>query len=141
MTIENPIFPPEGEGGGQRYESANLNIEELERFLGDTVFEDKGALKEILTGRYHIKLRTSFEEIQMGMTRKFKGVTLETLEKLERGEEVEENRGEPLSGVEPESVLALDVTMKDDKKASLEIFKVFNRNDEYRFEYVLHSGE
>ena len=133
MTIENPIFPPEGEGAHQYFESADLKLDELEQFLADTVFEDEETLKEVLTRRYHMKSRESFEEIQIGMTREFKGVTSDTLDEL--------GAGRPLSGMEPESVLTIRVAMKDDKKAHLEIFKVFNRNLEYRFEYVLKSSQ
>lgn len=134
-----PILPPEGSGADRRFDSADLNIEDLGQFLVDTKFEDREALEEVLTGRYAMKQRGNLREVEMGMTRKFKAVTEEMLDKLRAGEVDESDKGEPLSGIDPEVVLHTTIETRDEKKLNLQIFRVYNRNSKYRFEYTLDA--
>lgn len=141
MNFEEPILPPEGDGNGGRFESANLDIEELRQFFLDTKFESEESIVDLLTKDYHMHRREDILGIQMGMTRRFKGITKEELERMKSGERVHGDVGVPLSGIEPQAVARLTVGTVDESKFDLRIFKVFNRNEEFRYEYILQKIE
>jgi len=138
MNFEEPILPPEGDGNGGRFESANLDIEELRQFFLDTKFESEQAVSDLLTRDYHMHRRDDVEEITMGMTRRFKGITPDEIERMKRGERVHGDKGVPLSGIEPQAVVRMTIATADEHQFDLRIFKVFNRNEEFRYEYILN---
>lgn len=138
MNFEEPIMPPEGDGHGKRFESADLNMEDLKQYLLDTAFEDEDALVEELTKRYGMHRREGMSDMQMNMTRQFKKEDLKTIRRqIMSGEMVTENKGEPLSGKEPEEVLDLFLSTTDGNEFTLKIFQIENRNEQIRFEYTL----
>ena len=141
MTHEEfPILPPEGEGTGQRYESASLSMESLEAFLKDTQFENRQALVDILSVKYGMPQKRDEQHIEMGMTRMLTIISPEELEKAKRGE-IKSFKGHdrgPLSGHDPELMIHQVVHMQDESIFDLQIFKVHNRNQAFRFEYVLN---
>jgi len=138
MRFEEPIMPPEGDGHGNRYESANLDTEELSAYLSDTVFEDKNALISDLTDRYGMSERESEHDIKMNMTREFdKDKIAKMIQQAREGVEEDEYYGEPLSGEEPSEILNLSIRTTEGHNFVLHIYKIMNRNKKFRFEYVL----
>ena len=118
---------PEGEGRGSRFESADLDIEELTEFLRKTPLEDEDAIHDLLSNRYGIYRKDSIGHMQVGMTRIF--------------DAKKKDEGKPLSGKEPTAVARLTLKSLDDKEWDLRIFKLFNRNQKFRFEYILESAD
>ncbi len=139
MNFEEPILPPEGDGNGGRFESADLDIEELRQFFLDTKFESQESLVDLLSRDYHMHRRDDIAEITMGMTRRFKGITPDEIERMKKGETVHGDMGVPLSGIEPRAVARMTIETADENQFDLRIFKVFNRNEEFRYEYILNS--
>jgi hypothetical protein len=139
MNFEEPILPPGGDGNGGRFESADLDIEELRQFFLDTKFESEESIIDMLSRDYHMHRRDDVEEITMGMTRRFKGITPDEIERMKKGERVHGDIGVPLSGIEPQAVARMTIATADENQFDLRIFKVFNRNEEFRYEYILNS--
>ncbi len=140
MSHENidPIMPPEGDGHGSRFESADLNIDELKDYILDTTFEDESALVEVLTTRYGMARREGLGEVETHMTRRFRIKDVrDAYKKIMQNEEVPDIQGEPVSGEEPQELLSLFLSTADDNEFTLKIYKVLNRNQKSRFEYVL----
>ncbi|MES2213846.1 MAG: hypothetical protein V4465_00425 [Patescibacteria group bacterium] len=124
-NFEEPILPPEGDGHGHRYESADLDVDELYAYLKDTSFESEEDLADLMKERGVFE-RKSVSAIEMGMTR------IISREDLQHG-----TMGKPLSGKDPQAVMRTNIKTLDGKDLDLRIFKVFNRNDKYRLEYIL----
>lgn len=138
MNFEEPILPPVGDGNGGRFESADLDIEELRQFFLDTKFESEQAVCALLTRDYNMSRRDSIAEIEVKMTRMIKGITPDEIERMKKGERVHGDMGVPLSGIEPQAVARMTIETADEKQFDLRIFKVFNRNEEFRYEYILN---
>ncbi len=137
-NFEDPIMPPEGDAYGGRYESADIDIEELRRYLVDTKFESEEDIANVLTGTYSMSRKDDVGDIEANMTREYKVSDIkENAKRLLRGEELKKAESQPLSGHEPQAVLRVTLRTLGDKSFDLRIFKVFNRNQNYRFEYVL----
>lgn len=180
-SSENPIIPdlpPEEEVHSSRYESSDLDIENLRNFLAHTKFEDEEAIKELLRSRYHMSAKEGLGEIEAGMTRIWnlndiidivdpKGLLPRDAEKdreylakinaamsKEKGHvlingfgfflnddvksQIRKSReGKPLSGQDPQAVMRVSLKTIDDKDLDLRIFKIHNRNQNFRYEYIL----
>ena len=163
-------FPPEGEGRGGRFESANVNIPELSLYLQKERFEDESAIKEFLTGRYGMTRKESIQKIDAGMTREWSARQFSKKMKLFFPEKSEQELNEaglqyykailhgkktivifgkkinvdeealeshPLSGKDPEVSARLTLKTLDGKQFDVRIFRVYNRNDKFRYEYIL----
>lgn len=130
-----PILPPEGENNGGRYESADIDIEGLRLFLEDTKFEREADINEFLGHTEKLIKRSSATDVEMGMTRMFR--VRPTLKEKIFNHGLSMDKGVPLSGVDPKSVLEMTIHTLDEKKFHLSIYEVFNRNDKFRYEYVL----
>ena len=127
----DPILPPEGSGHVWRYESANLDIEALQQYLLDTTFEDESAIVIDLSERYNMKRRASLADIEMNMTREYKGVASDGV--------IDEQKGEPLAHEEPVEVLKVSIPTQDEQLFHLHIYSVPNGGGEIRFEYILDN--
>ncbi len=142
--MQNPeefTLPPEGDGNGKRNESADLDIKDLKAFIEDTQFENVEAVSEILTKRYDMGRREGESTIDLGMTSMMRRPTTEELERMMKGEVIDSDFGlTPVSGIKPELVLHTMVKMTDSTLYDLQIFKVYNRNQAFRFEYVLNQA-
>lgn len=138
MNFEEPIMPPEGDGRGKRYESADLDMGELKTYITDTVFEDKNAIVLELTDRYGMPQRSKEYDIKVNMTRALDKATIaKMLAQINTGLEAEDYYGSPVSGEEPEEVLSVPITTLDMQHFILKIYKVTNRKKNFRFEYIL----
>ncbi len=136
-TGEHIIFPPEGDAEGRILESGYVDVEQLQKYIESTVFEDEATLVQELSDRYHMKQRESFSELKTFEARMIKIPTKDQMEKILRGEDPGENLDSgPVSGEEPEVVAVMDVTMKNEDQHRLQIFKVF-KNAKTHLEYVL----
>ena len=137
-SFEEPILPPEGEGHGNRYESADLDIEELRVYLVDTKFENEEAVDEVLINQYGLFRNDNIDQIKMNMTREMDARLFQP------GYTTEEREGmtdKPLSGIDPQAVLRVNLKTLDGKDLDLRIFRVYNRNMQFRFEYILNPVE
>ncbi len=135
--FEEPILPPEDNDPGNRYESSNLDVEQLHEYLSTTLFENKDSIEAALTGEYRIGEREDIDRIRAGMTRIFDTKQLA----IARLTEDKEYWGTPLSGVEPQPVLRTRIKSLDGNVFDLSVFKIFNRNNYFRYEYVLTPVE
>jgi hypothetical protein len=127
----DPILPPEGSGHVWRYESADLDIKALQQYLLDTSFEDEAAVVIDLSDRYNMKRRMSLADIEMNMTREYKGVAIDGL--------IDEQKGEPLAHEEPVEVLQMPISTQDERLWHLRIYSVPNGGGEIRFEYIFNN--
>ncbi len=135
--FEEPILPPEDSDPGNRYESSNLDIDQLREYLSTTLFENKNEIEAALTGEYRIGERKDIDSVRAGMTRIFDTKQLAIARLIEDNE----YWGTPLSGVEPQPVLRTRIKTLDGKVFDLSVFKIFNRNNYFRHEYVLTPVE
>jgi len=134
--FHDPILPPEGDGHGNRFESADLDISALDVYLQDTAFENKDAILDVLTKKYGMALRDNLSDIEMNMTRIFKRPDMKSILESKSGDEF---KGEPLSQRDPKVILNLPLKTQDGGEYTLQIFEVFNRRLNYRYEYILDT--
>lgn len=129
--FKDPIMPPEGHEAGGRYESSDIDIEKFHEYLSSTLFENREAIRDVLTGEYKMTEREDADLLKANMTRVFQ------ISELGK----EGYFGTPLSGREPQAVLRTRMKTGDGGVFDLTIFKIFNRNDYFRHEYVLTPVE
>jgi len=137
--FKDPVMPPEGHGANGRFESADLNIDELSEYLRDTKFENEEEIAETLSVRYNMVRNDGLGEIVMGMTHL---MSTEAIRRVVNGEKVDtEDFMVPLSGHKPRAVLRIELDTVDGARYDLRVFEVFNRNQKFRYEYVLKTVE
>lgn len=176
MSKEEKFTPdePEGSGSGSRFESADLDIGELENYIRKEVFEDEANIAEILTGRYGMARKETIGQVETGMTSIFDisklneklgrdGVSKKEFEKrLDEymrsflkgkksmrvgdvlgvgGKKVEIDEKdievEPVSGWTPTVVKRITIKTVSGEQYDLRILRVVNRNQRFRYEYIL----
>ncbi len=136
---KDPIMPPEGHGDNGRYESSDLDIEELAKYLEDTAFENEEEIFETLSDRYGMVSNDGLGEIVMGMTQI---MSTEAIKRVVNGEKVDTDEFmQPLSGHKPRAVLRIELSTINGIRYDLRVFEVFNRNQKYRYEYILKAVE
>lgn len=81
----------------------------------------------MLSSRYNIYSKRGIGDMQIGMTRIF-----DTKKK-------DESR--PLSGKEPIAVARLTLKTLDEGEWDIRIFRIFNRNQKFRYEYILEPAD
>ncbi|HRH25787.1 MAG TPA: hypothetical protein PLD99_02465 [Parcubacteria group bacterium] len=129
---EFPLIPepaPQEETRANRLESSDLNISEVEDYIKSTKFEDKEELEDVLLKQFNMGKRESYSDIQLGMTRVIKAIGF--------GKDRRIIEDKPLSGKEPEADSIIGIETIDGNKYYLMIFKVTNRNQKFRYEYIL----
>ena len=127
---EDLILSPQSEGNGGRYESADLDIEALEGYINSTKFENEAAIVETMRS-YGMPRRDGVRGIEIGMTR------IWGPEDRRDSKGFPMTLGKPLSGHDPEEVLGSTIMAADGRQYKLKVYKIFNRNQAFRLEYVL----
>ncbi len=132
---EDIVFPPDGLGSHGRYESADMDIGALKAYFESTKFENEKNIEDILTVKYHMHRQRSIGEIEGGMTGIFDVGKVSHL--MELGVPNIDFAWEPLSGKYPKLALAEKIKTIEGQTFHLNIFQIYNRNDQFRYEYVL----
>ncbi|MFZ3020277.1 MAG: hypothetical protein WA051_02010 [Minisyncoccia bacterium] len=136
---EGPVMPPDGEGSKGRFESSDLDIEQLGDYLKDTAFESEDEIVETLSDRYKMVRNEELGEIVLGMTQQ---MSTEAIKRVINGEKVDTDEFmQPLSGHKPRAVLRIELGTIGGARFDLRVFEVFNRNQKFRFEYILKPVE
>jgi len=174
-NFEDIVLPPEGSGSGNRYESADVDIEHLRQYLKDTKFETEAEVFDLLTRRFSMHREDDISEIESNMTRvislrvikeildpegriamshtEVSRLVRDGLFKKQDSVVIEGNSykltdevrqalmGKPLSGHDPRAVLRMTIETQNTDKFDLRVFEVFNRNQKYRYTYILKPVE
>ncbi len=131
---EFPLIPepvPQEEIRASRLESSDLNIDEVEAYIRSTKFENKEGLEDVLSKQFNMGKKESYSDIQFGMTRIIKAIGF--------GKDRRIIEDKPLSGKEPEADSIISIETIDGRMYYLMIFKVTNRNQKFRYEYILEA--
>ena len=114
-----PIFEPERHGEN-RDVSPEVDLHELQAYLADTIFENEYAVTDILH-KYGMTRRDSEAEMDMRMTRIIPKLSREEILEWSKSGE----KGNPLSGKDPERIFTTTVRMTNEDLYELGIYEIF----------------